>query len=126
PILPLMENTLHISKLQSSYIITVFSVVAIIFIPIAGYLSDQFGRKMIILPALIITGIGGMIAGWASWQMENPFTMILIGRILQGIGPSRAFPIVLPLVGGIFQDDKLTSKTLAEVVTSNIIGNELS
>ncbi|HLR02733.1 MAG TPA: MFS transporter [Virgibacillus sp.] len=126
PILPVMERTLHITKLESSYIITVFSVVAIIFIPIAGYLSDQFGRKTVILPSLIITGIGGLIAGWASWKMENPYPFILVGRILQGIGASGAFPVVLPLVGDIFQDDKLASKTLGVVETSNTIGKVLS
>src|SRR5690625_3871860 len=58
PILPLMEKKLEITKLQSSYIITFYSIVAILFIPIAGYLSDRYGRKKIIVPALIITGIG--------------------------------------------------------------------
>lgn len=126
PILPEMEETLDISKLESSYIITAYSVIAIFFIPIAGYLSDQFGRKTVIMPSLIITGIGGLIAGWASWQMKDPFVMILIGRILQGIGASGAFPVVLPLVGDIFQDDKLASKTLGVVETSNTVGKVLS
>src|SRR5690625_4487654 len=106
PILPMMEKELDISKLQSSYIITVYSVIAIFFIPIAGYLSDRFGRKRIIVPALIITGIGGLIAGWASWKVENPFMFIILGRILQGIGASGAMPIVLPLVGDMFRSDK--------------------
>src|SRR5690625_3189229 len=106
PILPLMESKLDISKLQSSYIITVYSVVAIFFIPIAGYLSDRFARKKVLVPALILTGIGGLIAGIASWKMTDPFTVILIGRILQGIGASGAMPIVLPLVGDLFHRDE--------------------
>src|SRR5699024_9239045 len=103
PILPVMEDKLDIFKLQSSYIITVYSIVAIIFIPLAGYLSDRFGRKKVLIPALILTGIGGLIAGLAAWKMDNAFTVILIGRILQGIGASGAMPIVLPLVGDMFR-----------------------
>src|SRR5699024_38863 len=57
---------------------------------------------------------------------ENPYPFILVGRILQGIGASGAFPVVLPLVGDIFQDDKLASKTLGVVETSNTIGKVLS
>lgn len=126
PILPLMEKELDISKLQSSYIITVYSVVAIFLIPIAGYLSDRFGRKKVIIPSLIITGIGGFIAGWAAWKLDNAFSVILIGRILQGVGASGAMPIVLPLVGDLFHDDKEASATLGIIETSNTVGKVLS
>lgn len=126
PILPLMEDKLDISKLQSSYIITVYSVVAIIFIPLAGYLSDRYGRKMVLIPALILTGIGGFIAGMAAWKMSDPFSMILVGRVLQGIGASGAMPIVLPLVGDMFQRDEDASATLGVIETSNTIGKVLS
>src|SRR5699024_11588920 len=94
PFLPMIENKLEISNLQFIYIITCYSIVAIIFIPLAGYLSDRFGRKKVIIPALILTGIGGLIAGLASWKMDQAYSMILLGRILQGIGASGAMPIV--------------------------------
>ncbi|MBS4222052.1 MFS transporter [Lederbergia citrea] len=126
PILPLMEKKLDITKLQSSYIITVYSVVAILLIPIAGFLSDKFGRKMVMIPSLIITGIGGAVAGWASWQMEAAFMWIIIGRVLQGIGAAGAFPIVLPLVGDLFKSEKDVSSSLGIIETSNTFGKVLS
>ena len=126
PILPVMEDKLDISKLQSSYIITVYSIVAIIFIPLAGYLSDRFGRKKVLIPALILTGIGGLIAGLAAWKMDSAFAVILMGRILQGIGASGAMPIVLPLVGDMFRRDEEASATLGIIETSNTVGKVLS
>src|SRR3954468_10309827 len=63
PVLPVLETEIGISSFQSSLIITVYSIVAIFLIPIAGYLSDRFGRKKVIIPSLILTGIGGFIAG---------------------------------------------------------------
>src|SRR5699024_8855555 len=102
------------------------SIVAIIFIPLAGYLSDRFGRKKVLIPALILTGIGGLIAGLAAWKMDNAFTVILIGRILQGIGASGAMPIVLPLVGDMFRRDEEASATLGIIETSNTVGKVLS
>ena len=126
PILPLLEKELDISKLQTSYIITVYSIVAIIFIPLAGFLSDRYGRKKVIIPSLLITGIGGLIAGWASWKMDNPYALILMGRVLQGIGASGAMPIVLPLVGDIFRNDSEASATLGIIETSNTVGKVLS
>lgn len=126
PILPLMEEKLEISKLQTSYIITVYSIVAIIFIPLAGYLSDRYGRKKVMIPALLITGAGGIVAGIASWQLEDPFIIILLGRILQGIGASGAMPIVLPLVGDMFRNNEEASATLGVIETSNTVGKVLS
>lgn len=126
PVLPLLEKKLDITNLQSSLIITVYSIVAIVFIPLAGFLSDRFGRKKVIVPALIITGIGGLIAALASWKIDNPYGLILAGRVLQGIGASGAMPIVLPLVGDIFHSDKEASSTLGIIETSNTVGKVLS
>jgi len=108
-------------------IITSYSVAAIFLIPVAGYLSDRFGRKMVILPSLIFALIGGLIAGFASWKMEDPYTMIIVGRILQGIGAAGAMPIILPLVGDLYQDDdEKMSSCLGIIETSNTFGKVLS
>ncbi|PAF21523.1 MFS transporter [Terribacillus saccharophilus] len=126
PVLPLMEEELDITKLQSSFIITFYSIVAIIFIPIAGFLSDRFGRKAVILPSLVIAGAGGLIAGIFSVGSESPYLWILIGRILQGIGVAGAAPVVLPLVGDMFEKDEDVSATLGLVETANTFGKVLS
>ncbi|MER2107369.1 MAG: MFS transporter [Solibacillus sp.] len=127
PVLPKLEEKVGISSFQSSMIITSYSVAAIFLIPVAGYLSDRFGRKMVILPSLVFALIGGLIAGFASWKMDDPYTVIIIGRILQGIGAAGAMPIVLPLVGDLYQgDDEKTSATLGIIETSNTFGKVLS
>ncbi|MGG4036930.1 MFS transporter [Bacillus ginsengihumi] len=126
PVLPLMEKEIGITKVQSSYIITFYSIVAIILIPIAGFLSDRYGRKIVIIPSLIITGIGGLIAAYAAWKISNPFLFILIGRTLQGVGTAGAAPIVLPLVGDMFHRDRDVSATLGIIETSNTFGKVLS
>ncbi|MER1958893.1 MAG: MFS transporter [Solibacillus sp.] len=127
PVLPKLEEKVGITSFQSSMIITSYSVAAIFLIPVAGYLSDRFGRKMVILPSLILTLIGGLIAGFASWKMDDPYTMIIVGRIIQGIGAAGAMPIVLPLVGDLYQDnDEKISSTLGIVETSNTFGKVLS
>lgn len=86
PILPTIEKKLHISSFQVSMIITIYSIVAILLIPIAGYLSDRWGRKMVMVPSLLIAAIGGAVTGWVSWKVDNPYVWILIGRAIQGIG----------------------------------------
>lgn len=127
PVLPILEEKIGITSFQSSMIITSYSVAAIFLIPVAGYLSDRFGRKMVILPSLLFALIGGLIAGFASWRMDDPYTVIIIGRVLQGIGAAGAMPIVLPLVGDLYQDDdEKTSSCLGIIETSNTFGKVLS
>ncbi|WP_257131642.1 MFS transporter [Bacillus sp. AFS017336] len=126
PVLPKLEQQLNISGFKVSMIITVYSVFAIILIPIAGYLSDLFGRKKVIIPSLIIAGIGGTIAGWVCWKLENPYMWLIVGRIVQGIGSAGAMPVVIPCVGDMFKDEKEVSKGLGLVETSNTFGKVLS
>ncbi|UNT57553.1 MFS transporter [Lysinibacillus capsici] len=127
PVLPILEDKVGITSFQSSMIITSYSVAAIFLIPVAGYFSDRFGRRIVILPSLILALIGGLIAGFASWKMDDPYAMIIAGRIIQGIGAAGAMPIVLPLVGDLYQDDdEKISSTLGIIETSNTFGKVLS
>ncbi|CAM2944556.1 MFS transporter [Paenibacillus sediminis] len=129
PILPQITHELGITSLQVSLFITVYGVVAIFLVPVAGYLSDKFGRKVVIIPSLIIAGAGGALAGGAAWLGSGGsslYWIILGGRLLQGIGAAGAFPIVIPLVGDMFKDEKEVSKSLGIIETSNTFGKVLS
>ncbi len=126
PVLPMAQRELEISKFQSSLIITVYSVVAIIFIPVAGYLSDRIGRKKIIIPSLFISGIGGLISGLCAWFIPHSYWLILLGRFLQGIGASGAFPVAIPTVGDMFKNQDDVSSGLGVLETSNTFGKVLS
>ncbi|MCD7033715.1 MFS transporter [Metabacillus sp. GX 13764] len=126
PVLTLIEKELSISSFQVSLIITVYSIVAILLIPIAGYLSDRLGRKIVIVPCLIIAGAGGALSGWAAWKFPDPFFWILMGRVLQGIGSAGAAPVVIPLIGDMFQEDEEVSSGLGLIETANTAGKVLS
>ncbi len=128
PILPQISQQLHVGPFQVSMLITVYAVVAILLIPIAGYLSDRYGRKTVIIPSLIIAAVGGALSGAAAWMTEGlaAYWIILGGRFLQGIGAAGAFPIVLPLVGDMFKEEDDVSKSLGIIETSNTFGKVLS
>ncbi|WP_379159943.1 MFS transporter [Paenibacillus sp. sgz5001063] len=128
PILPQISSELGISAFEVSMIITVYGLIAILMIPIAGYLSDRYGRKKVILPSLIIAALGGAGCVAAAWFLEGAvaYWVILAGRFIQGIGAAGAFPIVIPFVGDLFKDEKEVSKGLGVVETSNTFGKVLS
>ncbi|MFS0781627.1 MFS transporter [Bacillus sp. 1P06AnD] len=126
PSLPIIEKELHISSFFSSLLITSYSVASIILIPVAGYLSDLYGRKKVILPSLLFVLLGGLMAALASWKMENPYWTIILSRVLQGIGAAGAAPIVLPLVGDLYKRDEEASAALGIIETANTFGKVLS
>src|SRR5699024_11770545 len=101
PIFPAMKSALDLSQMQVSLTITVFSIAAAIFIPILGYLSDRFSRKIIIVPALILFGLGGLLAGFGAATFPHAYAWILIGRTLQGIGAAGTAPIAMALTGDL-------------------------
>lgn len=128
PILPEISKQLNITTFQVSMLITVYSAVAILLIPIAGYLSDRFGRKKIMIPSLLLTAVGGGIAGLSAWFMQGMtiYWLILLGRFLQGMGTAGSAPIVLPLVGDLFRSENDVSKGLGIIETANTFGKVLS
>ncbi|WP_139492913.1 MFS transporter [Brevibacillus dissolubilis] len=126
PILPMLQQQLDVTAFQTSLIITVYSAVAIVLIPIAGFLSDCYGRKIVIIPSLIIAAAGGLISVLAALLSDNSYVLILIGRMLQGVGAAGCAPIVLPLIGDMFRSEDDVSTGLGIVETSNTFGKVLS
>jgi MFS transporter, ACDE family, multidrug resistance protein len=125
PILPKIKAELGISQFQVSLIISAFSIAAAISIPVLGYLSDRFSRKAIIIPALILYGSGGLLAGAAAAWFSNSYTWLLAGRIIQGIGAAGTAPIAMALTGDIFKGGE-QSKVLGLVEASNGFGKVIS
>ncbi|MFZ5989562.1 MAG: MFS transporter, partial [Bacillota bacterium] len=71
-------------------------------------------------------GIGGAISGLGSWLIPNPYWIIITGRLVQGIGASGAFPVVIPTVGDMFKEESEISKSLGIIETSNTFGKVVS
>ncbi|WP_235848574.1 MFS transporter [Litchfieldia alkalitelluris] len=125
PVLPQMQKELGINQFQVSLVITVFSVAAAVSIPVLGYLSDRFSRKAIIVPALILYGIGGLLAGLATTWFANPYMWIMVGRVMQGIGAAGTAPIAMALTGDLYKGGQ-QSKVLGLVEASNGFGKVIS
>ncbi len=125
PVLPEMQKQLGITQFQTSLVISMFSIPAGLAIPFAGFLSDRLGRKKIIAPALLIYGIGGLIAGIAALCLDRCYWLIISGRIVQGIGAAGTAPVAMALVGDIFTS-KERSKALGYIEASNGLGKVVS
>ncbi|WP_106498550.1 MFS transporter [Lentibacillus sp. Marseille-P4043] len=125
PMLPEMKSSLKLTQMQVSLTITVFSIAAAILIPIIGYLSDRFSRKIIIVPSLVLFGVGGLLAGVGAAFFSHSYMWILIGRTIQGIGAAGTAPIAMALTGDLFKGSE-QSRVLGIFESSNGLGKVLS
>ena len=126
PVLPAIQKALDLSLLQTGLIITAFSIPAGLTIPFAGVLSDQAGRKIVMAPALIIYGIGGILAGLAALVFKSEaYPYILGARIIQGIGAGGTYQLAMALAGDLIQDQE-RAQVLGLLEAANGLGKVVS
>lgn len=89
-----------ISYSTSSWILTAYLISGAVMTPIAGKLSDIYGRKKMVLIIFIIYIIGIAIGG-----ISNNIYMLILARVIQGIGIS-----MFPIAFGIIRDQFPVSK----------------
>src|SRR6476659_6596401 len=101
PAIPTLIKDFNISYSTSSWILTIYLLTGAVMTPIAGKLSDIYGKKRVLLVIMIIYAVGVPIAGFST----NISTM-MIARGLQGVGISM-FPIAFSIVRDRFPREKM-------------------
>lgn len=126
PIFPKLQANVGITELQTSMIVTAFSVPAGLLIPLAGYLSDHYGRKPVMAPGVAIFGIGALVAGLAiTFLGRAAFAGIIAGRIIQGIGAAGMSQLAMALTADLYQG-RVRARALGMVEAGNGLGKVLS
>jgi MFS family permease len=105
PAIPDLIADFHVSYSMSSWILTAYLVAGAVMTPIAGKLSDIYGKKKILLFIMIIYAAGVSTAGFAT----NIYFM-LVARAVQGIGMAM-FPIAFSIVRDEFPREKMSIGT---------------
>lgn len=79
PLLPFYAVRFGASPLVATTLVTVYAVCSLISTPIIGRLSDQHGRKR-----LLMISQAGTCAGFLVLALSNSLWMVFVGRILDG------------------------------------------
>ena len=101
PAIPDFIADLDISYQDSSWILAVILVTGAVMTPIAGKLSDIYGKKKILLVILAV-----YILGLSLGAIATNFLSLITARVLQGIGISM-FPIAFSILRDKFPPKKL-------------------
>ncbi len=123
PILPAIQNELHLTEFQTGLVLSSFSIPAALFIPLIGVLSDWYGRKRFIVVSMLLLITGSLMAiasGYVSSDRSG-FYLLLAGRVIQGMGAAGTTPLAMALAGDLFQQEK-RSKVLGIIEVYNGAG----
>ena len=101
PILPLYADTFSAGGLEIGLVFAAFSVSRAIFGPFVGRLSDQIGRK-----PLIVAGLVGYAAVSLLYASAGSLWELGIYRFLQGIAAVLVTPIAQAYVGDLIPKGK--------------------
>lgn len=101
PAIPNFIKDFDITYNVSSWILSSYLIAGAVMTPIAGKLSDIYGKKKILLVVMMIYSVGILGGGFA-----NSLPTMIGARIAQGVGISM-FPIAFGIVRDIFPKEKL-------------------
>jgi EmrB/QacA subfamily drug resistance transporter len=94
--LPRIVNELH-GLNELSWVVTAYLLTSTISVPIAGKLSDIYGRKKMFLIGIFIFVVGSMLSGLSQNMSE-----LILFRAIQGIGAGTLMSNVFSVVGDLF------------------------
>lgn len=86
--LPHMAGSFSVSREESMWILTFYLIASGIVIPMVGWFSKVMGRKNFFMFSIILFTVASAMCG-----LSNNLEMMVISRILQGIGGGGLLPV---------------------------------
>ena len=101
PAIPEIIQDFKIPYGTAAWIFSAYLIVAAVMTPVAGRLSDLYGKKKVLLTLLII-----YIAGLTAGGFADNISFLLVTRLIQGVGLA-AVPAAFSLLRDTFPPSKL-------------------
>jgi EmrB/QacA subfamily drug resistance transporter len=96
-----LQSDLHAQVNWSSWTITIYALGQIIAMPLAGKISDQYGRKTVFIAAIVLFTGASLCCGLA-----NDIYVLVALRLVQAIGGGAFMPSATGIVADQFGPDR--------------------
>lgn len=119
PTIPTISEQFDASLVRAQWTVSIPLVVGIVSIPLLARLAELYGRRRILLAALLLIGLGGVTSALA-----DSLTQVLCGRALQGAGYA-----IIPIAAGLARqhlEGRRLDLAVAMISTSLLVGVGLS
>jgi EmrB/QacA subfamily drug resistance transporter len=105
--LPSIQHDLHFSQGSLTWVMNGYLITFGGFLLLAGRLGDLVGRKKIFLTGLVMFTAASVLCGVAQDQ-----TMLIVARLLQGVGGAVASAVILAIIVTEFPEAKDQAKAM--------------
>jgi EmrB/QacA subfamily drug resistance transporter len=99
--LPALQHDLHARISWAAWTITVYALGRVLILPVAGKLSDQYGRRTIFVGAILLFTAASLCCGLA-----NDIYLLIVLRAVQAVGGAAFMPSATGLVSDHFGKDR--------------------
>jgi MFS family permease len=99
--IPIIRTEYGIEADTAAWIVTNYTLLYIISLPIYGRLGDAFGKRRLFLIGLGILIGGSLILVWAPNLL-----WLMVGKAVQGIGAASAVPLSMAIIADMFPAEK--------------------
>lgn len=100
PALPFITANFGVEPGFAGAITLAYYAAAVVFAPLMGRLSDQIGRKEMILGGLTLFAVSEFLAA-----LSPNFAIFLAARFLQGMGYASVFPVIFAYISDLFKEE---------------------
>ena len=104
PAFPRVAAALQVRPESVGLLVSAFTFPGVLLAPVLGVLADRVGRKLVLVPSLLLFGIAGSACGLA-----RDFEVLLLLRLVQGVGGAALGAINLTLIGDLYTDVRRTT-----------------
>lgn len=114
--LPALSQELHIDMQQSQWLITAFVMALSAFMVSAGRLADLFGRRRLMLLAMLLFGVASLAAG-----LSHSLAALVFWRVVQGLSCAVLYTASTAIVGDAF-DESRRGRAIGLLFSANGLG----
>ncbi len=101
PALPAIQKQFNVDERTVAWIFAVYVLFNLVSTPFMAKLADVMNRRIVYVLDVLLFAAGSLIVA-----LSPSFSVILIGRAVQGFGSGGIFPVASAVIGDTFPEDK--------------------
>ena len=115
PLLPMLSHEFGVSAARVSWIVSASTFGVLLSAPWAGFVTDRFGRKRVIVPSAFLLAVPTLLAATAV-----TFAQLLLWRFIQGVITPGIFAVIIAYVNEEWESG--AGAATAAYITGTVIG----